>query len=54
MKQLRQGKTRGLIPQEAPPNPCTLPYPITPPQPIHDLFPPGAYRDWLQAADVSK
>ncbi len=53
MKQLRQGKTRGLILLENTPNPCTLPNPISPPQPIHDLFLPGAYRDWLQAADVS-
>jgi len=29
------------------------PSPITPPQPIHDLFPPGPYRGWLQAAVVS-
>ena len=42
----------GVI-QEAPPNPCTPPNPGDPPPPIHDLFPPGAYRGWLQAADVS-
>ena len=42
----------GII-QEAPPNPCTPPNPGDPPPPIHDLFPPGAYRGWLQAADVS-
>jgi hypothetical protein len=39
--------------QEAPPNPCTPPNPGDPPPQIRDLFPPGPYRGWLQAADVS-
>jgi hypothetical protein len=38
--------------QEAPPNPCVPPNPGDPPPRLHDLFPPGAYRGWLQAADV--
>ena len=42
----------GII-QEAPPNPCHPPNPGDPPPPIHELFPPGPYRGWLQAADVS-
>jgi hypothetical protein len=35
------------------PNPITPPNPNVPPQPLHDLIPPGPYRGWLQAADVS-
>jgi hypothetical protein len=42
----------GVI-QEAPPNPCTPPNPGDPPPPIHELFPPGPYRGWLEAAGVS-
>jgi hypothetical protein len=42
----------GVI-QQVPPNPCTPPNPGDPPLPIHDLFPPGSYRGWLQAAEVS-
>jgi hypothetical protein len=38
--------------QEAPPNPCTPPSSGTP-SAIHDLFPPGPYRGWLQAAGIS-
>jgi hypothetical protein len=39
--------------QEFPPVSIFPPNPGAPPDPIHDLFPPGAYRGWLQAADVS-
>jgi hypothetical protein len=42
----------GII-EEAPPNPCHPPNPGDPPLAIHDLFPPGPYRGWLQAADVN-
>jgi hypothetical protein len=38
---------------EAPPNPCHPPNPGHPPPPIHELFPPGPYRGWLEAAGVS-
>jgi hypothetical protein len=31
----------------------TPPNSFAPPPPIHDLFPPGAYRGWLRAAGVS-
>ena len=39
-----------VIIQEAPPNPCAPPNPGDPPPPIHDLFPPGPYRGWLEEA----
>jgi hypothetical protein len=42
----------GVIP-ETPPQPIVPPNPNLPPNPIHDLFPPGPYRGWLQAADIS-
>jgi len=48
IRELPNGKFQEVVPQPiAPPNPAH------PPNPIHDLFPPGAYRGWLQAADVS-
>ena len=39
--------------QEYPPTPVVLPNPGFPPTPVHDLLPPGPYRGWLQAAEVS-
>jgi hypothetical protein len=39
--------------QEHSPNPIVPPNPVIPPTPIRALFPPGAYRGWLEAAGVS-
>ena len=42
----------GVI-QEFPPTPIYPPSPFFPPAPVHDLYPPGPTRGWLQSADVS-
>jgi hypothetical protein len=39
--------------QEHSPNPIAPANLLHTPTPIHDLFPPGPYRGWLQAAGIS-